>query len=116
MERSQPTSAPIVSFINHEMTDSDTWRLFISLLHTGATTTNSAVAAGSIWERLISGPSRADRAGRQGRKGDTSFTFTSTGNLTDAKGAETADEEPADAWERRKADSIASLLQPLPGH
>lgn len=50
LERSQPTSALIVSFINHTLTDSDVQRLFISLLHTGATTTNSATAVQNIWE------------------------------------------------------------------
>lgn len=91
MERSQPTSAPVVCFINHAVTGSDTWRLFISLLHPGATTTISAAAAENIWKRLLGGPPQA-------RKDDTSFTFTST----EATGAERTDEGPADAQEERK--------------
>lgn len=110
MERGQPTSAPIVNSINHVVTDSDTWRLFISLLHTGATTTNSSAAAESVWERLISEPSRPDRARRLWRKGYTGFTFTSTGKLAGAEGAETAGEG------KGRKQTAPCLLQPLAGH
>lgn len=69
---------------------------------------NRAAAAENIWERLISELSRADRAGGGcGGRVTPVLPFTSTGNLTEAKGAETADERPA--GERMKAHSVLPL-------
>lgn len=62
------------SLITRRQTQTRGYYLFLSSMQGPPQQTN-------IWERLISGPSRADRAGGAVEEGGPRFPFTSTGNL-----------------------------------